>query len=168
MSNISEQPVHAFHPLERLGGFVIRYSLVVILVWIGTLKFTAYEAQGIEPLMTNSPLMSWSFQYLELRDISRVIGVIEIVLGLLIMLGGAAPRLSALGSIVAVGMFLTTLSFLFTTPGIWQPEYGFPYLSPLPGQFLIKDILLLGAAIWTAGDSLRRQYVVTQTVTAAR
>ena len=48
-------------------------------------------------------------------------------------------------------MFLITLSFLLTTPGVWQPSLGFPALSPSPGQFLSKDLVLLGAAIWTAG-----------------
>jgi len=37
---------------------------------------------------------------------------------------------------------------------VWQPGYGFPYPSPAPGQFLLKDLLLLGAAIWTAGEAL--------------
>jgi hypothetical protein len=31
---------------------------------------------------------------------------------------------------------------------------GFPVLSVLPGQFLLKDIVLAGAALWTLGDSL--------------
>jgi len=48
-------------------------------------------------------------------------------------------------------MFLITLSFLLTTPGVWQPGYGVPVLFPSPGQCLAKDLLLLGAAIWTAG-----------------
>ena len=52
-------------------------------------------------------------------------------------------------------MFLITLSFLLTTPGVWQPSLGFPALSPSPGQFLAKDLVLLGAAIWTAGEALR-------------
>ncbi len=52
-------------------------------------------------------------------------------------------------------MFLTTLTFMFTTPGVWQKDYGFPALSASPGQFLIKDVVLLAAAIWTAGDALR-------------
>jgi len=39
-------------------------------------------------------------------------------------------------------MFLTTLSFLFTTPG-WEPTLGFPGISAMPGQFLLKDVVLL-------------------------
>lgn len=65
-----------------------------------------------------------------------------------------SARLSPLGSLASIGMFLITLTFLATTPGVWQKEYGFPSLSPA-GQFLLKDLVLLGAAIWTAGESLR-------------
>lgn len=154
MTEITKQAGAAGRTLENVGGMVIRYGLVVILLWVGGLKFTAYEAEGIEPLVSNSALMSWGYQVMSVRDFSKVIGTIEIVLGLLIAIRPVAPRISALGSLGAIGMFLTTLSFILTTPGVWQPGYGFPYPSPMPGQFLAKDLLLLGAAIWTAGDAL--------------
>jgi uncharacterized membrane protein YkgB len=51
-------------------------------------------------------------------------------------------------------MFLSTLSFLLTMPGVWQEEHGFPALS-MEGQFLAKDGVLLGAAMLTAAESLR-------------
>jgi len=52
-------------------------------------------------------------------------------------------------------LFASTLSFLFTTPGATVSSAGgFPVLSVLPGQFLLKDIVLIGAALWTLGDSL--------------
>ena len=64
------------------------------------------------------------------------------------------PRASAVGSVLAVGMFLTTLSFLVTTPGVWEPSLGgFPALSAIPGQFLIKDLALLGISLWTLGEA---------------
>jgi uncharacterized membrane protein YkgB len=50
-------------------------------------------------------------------------------------------------------MFLTTLPFLFSTPG-WEPLGGFPALSGAVGQFLSKDVVLLGAAIWSLGEAL--------------
>jgi uncharacterized membrane protein YkgB len=51
-------------------------------------------------------------------------------------------------------MFLTTLTFLVTTPG-WEPSLGgFPALSAMPGQFVLKDVVLLGAALFTAGEAL--------------
>jgi reactive chlorine resistance protein C len=84
---------------------------------------------------------------------SSLLGVIEIAIGVLIALRPLWPAGSALGSGLAVGMFLTTLSFLVTTPG-WEPSLGgFPAVSAMPGQFVLKDIVLLGAALWTAGEA---------------
>ncbi len=141
--------------LERVGAKVIRYGLVVILLAVGALKFTAYEAEGIQGLVANSPLMSWGYSVFSVRSFAALIGVIEITLGILIATRPFAPKVSAIGSIGAIIMFLLTLTFLLTTPGVWQPGYGFPFPSPMPGQFLAKDLLMLGAAIWTAGEALR-------------
>lgn len=143
------------YTLENIGGAVIRYGLVIILLSVGALKFTAYEAEGIQGLVANSPLMSWAYSVFSVRSYAALLGIIEITLGILIATRPFAPKVSAIGSTGAIFMFLVTLSFLLTTPGVWQAGYGFPFPSPMPGQFLIKDIMLLGAAIWTAGEALR-------------
>jgi uncharacterized membrane protein YkgB len=151
---------HAAHPastalqLERIGAAIIRYGLALIIVWIGALKFAAYEAAAIEGLVANSPLLSWTYRIASVPTVAAVIGVGEMVFGVLIAMRSFAPRVSAVGSLGAILMFLTTLSFMLSTPGVWQPDYGFPFLSGA-GQFLVKDLILLGAAIWTAGDSLK-------------
>ncbi|MFN2399913.1 MAG: DUF417 family protein [Gemmatimonadaceae bacterium] len=85
---------------------------------------------------------------------AATIGVAEIGLATLIALRPLWPKLSAIGSLGATGMSLVTLSFIFTTPGVWQAGYGFPALSG-SGQFLLKDLLLLGGGLRTAGEALR-------------
>jgi uncharacterized membrane protein YkgB len=80
--------------------------------------------------------------------------VVEIAIGLLIALRPVWPMGSSVGSGLAVGMFLTTLTFLSTTPR-WEPSLGgFPALSAMPGQFLLKDVVLLGVSLFTAGEAL--------------
>jgi uncharacterized membrane protein YkgB len=139
--------------LQLIGMHVTRYGLVLVLLWIGGMKFTAYEAEGIRPLVANSPLMGWVYNLVSVMAFSLLLGVIEIAIGVLIALRPVWPAGSALGSGLAVGMFLTTLSFLVTTPG-WEPSLGgFPAVSAMPGQFVLKDIVLLGAALWTAGEA---------------
>ena len=124
------------------------------MAWIGLMKFTAYEAEGIRPFVAHSPLMSWVYGFMSVRGFSAVLGIIEVAIALLIALRFISPRASALGSALAVGMFLTTLSFLVTTPGVWEPSLGgFPALSAIPGQFLIKDLALLGISLWTLGEA---------------
>jgi reactive chlorine resistance protein C len=140
--------------LNRLGIGILRYGLVIVLLWIGGMKFTAYEAAGIAPLEIHSPLMNWLYYLLGERNLSNLLGVVEIALGLGIALRYVAPLVSGIASLLSVGMFLTTLTFLFTTPG-WEPTLGgFPGISAMPGQFLLKDIVLLGAAVFTASEAL--------------
>jgi uncharacterized membrane protein YkgB len=141
--------------LEAAGRHVVRYGLVVVLLWIGGMKFTAYEAEGISGFVSHSPFMSWAYQVFSARQFSAILGATELLTAVLIALRPFSPRLSAIGGGLAVGMFLTTLSFLFSTPGVVEPSLGFPALSASPGQFLIKDVVLLGAALWTTGEALR-------------
>jgi len=140
--------------VEAVGRELTRYGLAVVVAWIGLMKFTAYEAEGISPFVAHSPLLSWVYGALSVRGFSAVLGVVEVAIALLIAARLFWPRASALGSALAVGMFLTTLSFLVTTPGVWEPSAGgFPALSAFPGQALIKDLALLGIALWTLGEA---------------
>ena len=141
--------------LEALGLNVARYALVLVLVWIGLMKFTAYEAGAIQPLVTNSPLMFWLYGLFSVQATSNLIGAAEIVAGVLIAIRPWSAPAGVVGSLMAVATFVITLTFLFSTPG-WEPSLGgFPALSVAPGQFILKDAVLLGAAIWSLGESLR-------------
>ena len=141
------------HPIAAAGRHLVRYGLVVVIAWIGALKYSAYEAAAIHPLIANSPLLSWLDNILSVRALAATLGTLEIIAAVLIALRALSPRLSAVGSAMAILLFLGTLSFLFTTPGVTAAG-GFPVLSVLPGQFLLKDLVLLGASLWTLGDSL--------------
>lgn len=142
------------HKIENLGILTARYGLVIVLVWIGAMKFTSYEAEGIKPLVENSPLMAWMYSFMSVQGFSNALGAVEILVGIMIALRPVLPTVSAAGSAFAVVMFLTTLTFLITTPG-WEANMGFPALSVAPGQFVLKDIVLLGVSLWLTGEALR-------------
>lgn len=139
--------------VQKGGEFLIRYGLVLVLAWIGAMKFTAYEAAGIQGLIATSPLMSWMYRFMSLQAASNLIGSAELAAALLIAVRPLTPKLSAIGSALAVLTFLTTLTFLFSLPGWEKSLGGFPALSG-SGGFLLKDTVLLGAALFTLGDSL--------------
>lgn len=138
---------------QRIGEFLLRYGLVLVLGWIGAMKFTAYEAAGIQPLVQTSPVMSWMYKVFSLQATSNIIGFAEISAALLIAIRPLSTRLSAVGSVLAILTFLATLTFLFSLPGWEKSLGGFPALSG-SGGFLLKDVVLLGASFWTLGDSL--------------
>jgi reactive chlorine resistance protein C len=140
--------------VQMAAAYLLRYGLVLVIAWIGLMKFTAYEAAGIQPLVANSPLMGWVYAIFSERAFSALLGVVEVAVAAMIALRPVSAKASAIGSGLAVLMFLTTLTFLFSTPG-WEPSLGgFPALSVVPGQFIIKDIVLLAAALWSLGEAL--------------
>ena len=122
--------------MEAVGPHSVRYGLVLVLLWIGGMKFTAYEAAGISGFVANSPLMSWAYSLFSIQGFSALLGVTEIVIALLIVARPLSPRAALVGSASAS---------------------GFPALSVAPGQFLIKDVVLLGASLSMFGEDWRVQ-----------
>ena len=160
MSAISNQALFESSPSARaqftlgaVGITISRYGLVLVLLLIGLLKFTAAEAAGIQPLIAHSLFMSWMYTVLSVRAVSDSIGSIEIAVALLVALRPFSAVASFVGSLGCTVTFLLTTSFLLSTPGAVQWSYGLPILGDA-GQFLIKDVVLLGASLWTASEAL--------------
>ncbi len=141
--------------LERLAGWAITFALAIIFLWFGLLKFTDYEASGVAGFIMNSPLIAWLHGAFGITGGARFLGIFEILSGLLIAGRLISPRLSVIGGAMGVVIFLITLTLMFTTPGVIQPGHsGLPFLSPSPGQFLLKDLGLLAASFWVLATSL--------------
>ncbi len=142
------------HTVDSVGALLARYGLVVVLAWFGALKFMDYEARGIEPLVSASPLMGWLYTVFSVGTFSALLGVFELSAAALLAAKPWSPRVSVLGSLLAILLFVATISFMFTTPGVFETtQGGFPALS-LTGGFLMKDIALLGISAWTLTDAL--------------
>jgi reactive chlorine resistance protein C len=141
--------------IDTVASLLGRYGLVVVIGWIGALKFANFEAQQIQPLVANSPFMGWLYDIFSVYTFSALLGVFEVTAAVLLAIKPQFPRLSIVGSVQAIVLFLATISFLFTTPGIGEPAGGgFPAVS-LIAEFLLKDIPLLGVSFWTLADSIR-------------
>jgi uncharacterized membrane protein YkgB len=170
--------------LDRAGMTLTRIGLVVVLVWIGSLKIFAYEDEGIVPFVANSPFMSFFYQQPageyrqhmnkegELVPANREwherngtyffaygLGSVIVAYGILIALHPWLPGISALGSFLVFVMSFVTLSFLVTTPECWVPalgssEHGFPLFSGA-GRLVIKDAIMASAALVTMADSAK-------------
>jgi uncharacterized membrane protein YkgB len=138
-SAITHQDNNAAATLTHLGQMVSRYGLTVVLAWIGFGKYVKMEARV---LIEHSPLMSWIYDVPSVTTVARGLGTMEIVAALRIAIAALSPRISAIGSALAVVLFTGTLSFLFTTPGVVSTHAaGIPVLSAQPCQFLLKDLV---------------------------
>jgi len=140
--------------LSNHGRNIAVFGLAFVFAAIGLMKFTAYEAEAIQGLVASSPLLSWLYGVFSVRGLSAAIGVVEVSAAILLALRPWSARAGAAGAAVISATLITTLTFLFSAPG-WEPSLGgFPFLSVVPGQFLIKDLPLLGIALWALGDAL--------------
>jgi uncharacterized membrane protein YkgB len=115
---------------ECLAGPFLRISLGLVLLWIGFVH-----------LVTPQPvvrLLSLSLPFLDSRAFVYVLGMLEVIAGIL-LIAGLWVRYAALLSLV---LFAGTLTIFVIAPGVT----GFPLLT-LMGQFLLKDLVLASAAI---------------------
>ena len=133
--------------VEEFGRHFVRYALVLVLAWMGLMKFTGFEASAIQPMVANSPFLFWLYDIMSVRAASSLIGVIEVTAAVLLAVRPWSAKAALAGAALAVGTFVITITMIFTLPS-WEATLGFPVLTVMPGQFLIKDVLFLGAAVW--------------------
>jgi uncharacterized membrane protein YkgB len=172
---------HFIAGLDKAGKTTVRIAIVIILLWIGALKFFTYEADGIVPFVANSPFMSFfyhhpgEYKYHSNKEgeldaanhqwqmenntygFATGLGIFLIALAILVGLHSVAPLLSMIGSGVVMLLTFGTLSFLVTTPECWIPHlngdvWGFPFLSGR-GRLVVKDLAILGGAVVTMSES---------------
>ncbi|WP_159245364.1 reactive chlorine resistance membrane protein RclC [Pseudomonas koreensis] len=176
--------------LDRLGIPLMRVAIAIVFLWIGALKFVPYEADSITPFVANSPVMSFFYEHPqdykahlshegELNADKRAwqtanntygfstgLGVVEILIGLLVLSNPLSRRTGLLGGALAFATPLVTLSFLVTTPEAWvaalgDGEHGFPYLSGA-GRLVLKDVLMLAGALPVMAESARQLLIERQ------
>jgi reactive chlorine resistance protein C len=146
-----------------IAPLLARYGLVIVLAWFGAMKFTSYESHGISHWVANSPLLSWAYNIMSIDAFGRLNGSIELIVAALLAVKPWFPKASVVGGVFASLFFVTTLSFMVTTPGVSEASAGgFPVLSA-DGEFLMKDIANLGLALWLLADAIdatRRRAIV--------
>ncbi len=133
---------------DRNGPFLVSsIGMIVMLLWAGSYKMTAPGAEGIIPLVSNSPLISWHFKLFGPYIGSDIIGITEITAALLFIAGYFRPKAGVLGGLITTLMFFITSTMVITTPGSTVSIHGIRYMSFL-GLFLYKDVIALGVSLY--------------------
>jgi reactive chlorine resistance protein C len=128
---------------SRAGYNLGVIATILVLIWIGIFKFTPGEAMAIKNYVSHSFLMSWLYSLFSVQMVSNLIGIFEIITGLFLIASFWNHRLGLIGGYLSLVIFLTTLSFVFTTPGIWKMSEG----VPVTDFFVIKDLAFLSIAL---------------------
>ncbi len=137
---------------QSLGYNIAVIGVATVLLWIGIFKFTPTEAKGIESLVKNSFLVSWLYSIASVQVVSGIIGSIEIIAAVCLLLSFFWKKAGVLGGILSLLTFLVTLSFLFTTPGVFSTVDGIPVTE----FFILKDIMALGISLMVVGKSISK------------
>jgi uncharacterized membrane protein YkgB len=155
-AHLSEQPksnltrLAAWISDHNLPFLVISIGMIVMLLWAGSFKMTRPGAEGIIPLVSNSPLIWWHFKLFGPYIGSDIIGLTEWLSAILIIAGYFKPKAGILGGLVGIVIFFTTSTMIMSTPGaiIAVPGiHAMRYMSFL-GLFLFKDVISLGVSFY--------------------
>ena len=141
--------------IRRMGRIVALAGVVLPLLLIGGLKFTPFEVEALKPLIGGTPWLAWMYPAFGEAGASYVLGVVEIATALLLAASPWSPRAGVVGGALGGLIFLVTVSLLFALP-IWEPSLGGFPARGAAGQFLIKDVALLGISLVVLGESLAR------------
>jgi uncharacterized membrane protein YkgB len=145
--------------LTKLAGWVSDHDvpflitsigMIVMLLWAGSYKMTAPGAEGIVPLVSNSPLIWWHFKLFGPYVGSDIIGLTEITAAILIITGYFRPKAGIIGGLIASLMFFTTSTMVISTPGAIIAVPGIEYMRYMSftGLFLFKDVISLGVSFY--------------------
>ncbi|RFZ94029.1 DUF417 family protein [Mucilaginibacter conchicola] len=118
-------------------------ATIIVLFWIGIVKFTPSEAAGIKGYVSHSFLMSWLYHVASVQGVSNIIGTVEIATAILLIISFWNTKIGLIAGYISAGIFLITLSFLFTTPGVWHLMDG----VPVTDFFVVKDMAFLAVAL---------------------
>ena len=125
-------------------------GMIVMLLWAGSYKMTAPGAEGIIPLVSNSPLISWHFKLFGPYVGSDLIGLTEITAAILMIAGYLKPKAGIIGGLIACVMFFVTSTMVITTPEAIIAVHGISHMRYMSflGLFLFKDVISLGVSFY--------------------
>lgn len=132
---------------RNLPFLVTNIGMIVMLLWAGAFKMTKPGAEGIIPLVSNSPLIWWHFKVFGPYVGSDIIGATEWAAALLFLVGYVRPKAGLIGALISTLMFFITSSMLLSTPDATIAWKGFRYMNNL-GLFLFKDVISLGVSLY--------------------
>ncbi|WP_282918304.1 DUF417 family protein [Porphyromonas macacae] len=133
--------------LFRAGFYITLFGAAIILLWIGIFKFTSAEAMAIKPLVEHHPLTFWVYDVFDVQTVSNVVGSVEILVAVLLLLSLRFYSLRRYAGFGVLVIFLTTISYLFSTPGTWRKIEG----VPVTDFFILKDLAYLGFGFMLIG-----------------
>ncbi|GMV23388.1 MAG: hypothetical protein AMXMBFR57_33370 [Acidimicrobiia bacterium] len=133
--------------MGRVGEPALRLSLAVIFIWFGLLK-----PLGLSPA---APLVEATVRWMPFFSPQQWVSVIgwwEVAIGVTFLFHSTLRIAIALLFMQMVGTFLPLVMLPYAT---FQPGH-YPFVPTMEGQYIIKNLLIISAAL-VVGGTVRRQ-----------
>jgi uncharacterized membrane protein YkgB len=141
---------------KDLDYHLVRASMVIIYFFFGYQKWFAYEAHGLIPFISSSPLMSWMYPVFGIQGASWFLGVSEWLFGALLFLGFWNKKLGILGALGSCVTFIMTVTIIPFMPDGWAASAGgFPAMVGNVA-FLMKDVVLFAVSVYLLKQDVKR------------
>jgi uncharacterized membrane protein YkgB len=141
---------------KDLDYHLVRASMVIIYFFFGYQKWFAYEAHGLIPFISSSPLMSWMYPVFGIQGASWFLGVSEWLFGALLFLGFWNKKLGILGALGSCVTFIMTVTIIPFMPDGWAASAGgFPAMVGNVA-FLMKDVVLFAVSVYLLKQDVER------------
>jgi uncharacterized membrane protein YkgB len=151
---------------KDLDYHLVRASMVIIYFFFGYQKWFAYEAQGLIPFISSSPLMSWMYPVFGIQGASWFLGVSEWLFGGLLFLGFWNKKLGILGALGSCVTFIMTVTIIPFMPDGWAASAGgFPAMVGNVA-FLMKDVVLFAVSVYLLKQDVARVSLSAESATA--
>ena len=140
---IKELDLRISHLMNQWSLFMLRVSLAVVFVWFGILK-----PLGISPA---EPLVRMTVTSLPVFSTDAWVSVIgwwEVAIGIFFIFSRTTRLAIALLALQMVGTFLP----LVLLPEITFQEIGLPVALTMEGQYIVKNLLIISAALVVGGS----------------
>ncbi|MEX2672610.1 MAG: hypothetical protein WD294_10920 [Phycisphaeraceae bacterium] len=128
--------------MRRWGVVALRYSLAIIFIWFGILKPLGHSPA--EPLVLET--VDW-MPLLSPQNWVGVIGWWEVLIGVTFLFRATIRLAIALLAMQMVGTFLP----LVLLPDLTFQPGRIPYALTMEGQYIVKNLLIISAALVVGG-----------------
>lgn len=144
--DLMDQHIASF--MSRWGIFALRISMAIIFIWFGILK--PFGISPAEPLVLMT--VDW-MPVFEARTWLEIIGWWEVAIGLTFLFHKTLRIAIALLAMQMGGTFLP----LLILPEITFQAGAWPYAPTMEGQYIIKNLLIISAALVIGGTARNRR-----------
>ena len=139
--NIRNVDIHIIHFFRQISVPLARLGLFIVFFWFGILK--VFDVSPASPLV--KALFEQTISWMDFATFLFLFGIFECVIGIMFLL----PKVERIViPLLFFHLITTTMPLFMLSATTWTA----PFVPTLEGQYIIKNVLIVAAAILVAAQ----------------